>query len=195
MAFVAALPLIVTTPVTSMALYATLGASVEPFFYVIALWWLRRRPLAFGVLLCLGTLHREFTILTLPALAAVHLVERRPVRWPAVGRGAAAFAGNVARNRCAEALAARRLATQEAQTIGGWLSSDVAGYLARLQSLVTAGIPALFGCWRDGTGPLRYQQLDSRRLDRRGRRGRPPPRACRSCGCSGSLEIPNAASG
>ena len=93
MAFVAALPLIVTTPVTSMALYATLGASVEPFLYVIALWWLRRRPLAFGVLLCLGTLHREFTILALPALAAVHLVERRPVRWPAVGRGAAAFAG------------------------------------------------------------------------------------------------------
>ena len=48
LAFVAALPLIVTTPVMSMALYATLGASVEPFLYVLALWWLRRRPLAFG---------------------------------------------------------------------------------------------------------------------------------------------------
>jgi len=145
LAFVAALPLIVTTPVMSMALYATLGASVEPFLYVLALWWLRRRPLAFGALLCVGTLHREFTILALPALAAVHLVERRPVRWLAVGRGAAAFAGTwLAIDALKLWLRAGSLA-QEARTIGGWLSPDVGGYLARLESLVTAGIPALFG--------------------------------------------------
>jgi hypothetical protein len=145
LAFVAALPLIVTTPVISMALYATLGASVEPFLYVLGLWWLRRRPLAFGALLCLGTLHREFTIFALPALAAAHLVERRPVRWSAVGRGAAAFGGTwLAIDALKLWLRAGSLA-QEARTIGGWLSADVGGYLARLESLVTAGIPALFG--------------------------------------------------
>ncbi|HKV98869.1 MAG TPA: hypothetical protein VJN96_03545 [Vicinamibacterales bacterium] len=145
LAFVAALPLIVTTPVMSMALYATLGASVEPFLYVLGLWWLRRRPLAFGALLCLGTLHREFTILTLPALAFVHLIERRPVRWPAVARGAAGFAATwLAIDVLKLGLHAGSL-TQEAQTIGGWLSSDVSGYLARFRSLVTAGVPVLFG--------------------------------------------------
>ena len=145
LAFVAALPMIVTTPVMSMALYATLGASVEPFLYVLALWWLRRRPLAFGALLCLGTLHREFTILVLPALAVVHLVERRPVSWPAVGRGAAAFAGTWLAIDGLKLWQRAGSVTQEVQTIGSWLSFDVAGYLARLQSLVTAGIPVLFG--------------------------------------------------
>ncbi len=145
LAFVAALPLTVTTPVISMALYATLGASVEPFLYVLVLWTLRRRPVAFGVLLCLGTLHREFTILALPALAAAHLVEGRAVQWRAVLRGTAAFAGTwIAIDALQHWLRSGSLA-QEAQTIGGWLSGDIPGYFARVWSLVTAGLPVLFG--------------------------------------------------
>ncbi|MFI5178058.1 MAG: hypothetical protein ACHQO8_05830 [Vicinamibacterales bacterium] len=148
LAFVAVLPFLTTTPVISLALYATLGASVEPFLYLIALWALRQRPLAFGALLCFGALHREFTILALPALAVVHAVERRPVRWRSVALGALGFAAvwlvvdvlTIARH--AGSLA------QEAETIGRWLSPDAGGYLARTWSLVTVGVPVLFGARR-----------------------------------------------
>ena len=84
--------MIVTTPVVSTALLQTLGASIEPFAYVLALWALRRRPLAFGVMLCVGTLHREFTILVLPALLIVSWVEGRRVHWPSIARGGMVFA-------------------------------------------------------------------------------------------------------
>src|SRR5688500_18117335 len=44
LALVTVLPFVVTTPAMSDALLETLGASVEPFAYVLLLWVLRRRP-------------------------------------------------------------------------------------------------------------------------------------------------------
>jgi hypothetical protein len=70
-AFVAALPFIMPTPVVSSQLLETAGASVEPFVYVLLLWRLRRQPLTFGALLAVGFLHREFTIFAVPALVLV----------------------------------------------------------------------------------------------------------------------------
>src|ERR1700704_5184288 len=49
LAFVAVLPFAAASPVLSANLLETLGASVEPFFYVLLLWTLRDRPAAFGV--------------------------------------------------------------------------------------------------------------------------------------------------
>ena len=145
LAFVATLPLIVTTPVTSTALFATLGASVEPFLYLILLWWLRRRPLAFGALLCFGTLHREFTIFALPAIAGARWIEGRRFDWSSVARGAAGFLMVwVFVDVLKRALGGGPL-LQQAQTIGPWLSFEAGGYLARVQSLVTVGVPDLFG--------------------------------------------------
>src|SRR4051812_25853189 len=63
----AALPFAMTTPVMSAELVETLGASVEPFLYVLILWAVRRRPVAFGIALAVGFLHREFTIFALLA--------------------------------------------------------------------------------------------------------------------------------
>src|SRR5205807_553965 len=85
-ALVAALPFIMPTPTISAHLLSNLGASVEPFLYVLLLWLLRRRPVPFGVLLTLGTLHREFTVFAVPALLVAmamdrSLFTRRTLEW------------------------------------------------------------------------------------------------------------------
>src|SRR5262245_19728722 len=51
LAFIATLPLVATTPVTSGTLVENAGANIEPFLYVLALWALRRRPYPFGLVL------------------------------------------------------------------------------------------------------------------------------------------------
>ena len=94
LALVAALPFIVPPPIVADKLVETLGASVEPFLYVLALWVVRQRPYVFGTLLCIGFLHREFTIFALPALLAVEALNgRRLTRdtWLRLARMAAAF--------------------------------------------------------------------------------------------------------
>lgn len=70
-AFLAALPFIVPTPVVA----ANFLQSVEPLLYVLILWVLRGRPFAFGALLAFGFLQREFTMYALPALAIVELAD------------------------------------------------------------------------------------------------------------------------
>lgn len=52
---------------TSLLLQAN-GGNVEPFLYVLLLWMLRGRPLAFGAVLGVGFLNREFTAYGLGAL-------------------------------------------------------------------------------------------------------------------------------
>jgi hypothetical protein len=63
-------------PGTATLLLEASGANIEPFLYVLLLWWLRRRPLAFGAVLGFGVLHREFTIFAFSALALLWLLER-----------------------------------------------------------------------------------------------------------------------
>ncbi len=143
LAFVATLPFIVASPILAAELYSTLGASVEPLLYVIVLWILRDRPIAFGVVLCIGALHREFTIFALPALAAVYLIERQPVNWRAIGWAALGFAAVWLVVDLLKHWQQAGSLAQEAQMISRWVSID-AGYPVRLWSLVT-GLPILFG--------------------------------------------------
>lgn len=82
---IAALPFVAATPVLAAGLLETLGGSVEPFLYVLALWALRARPLAFGLVLCVGFLHREFTVFAVLAVGAGAAFEMgRPT--PGIGR-------------------------------------------------------------------------------------------------------------
>jgi hypothetical protein len=74
-ALVATLPIVATTPIVSATLLE-LGASVEPFLYVMLLWWLRRRPYLFGALLCVAILHREFSMFAATSLAVVQWRDR-----------------------------------------------------------------------------------------------------------------------
>lgn len=76
LAFVAALPFTMPTPMTASHLVEALGYSVEPILYVLLLWLLRRRAVLFGVVLIVGYLHREFTAYALPALVLVMAIER-----------------------------------------------------------------------------------------------------------------------
>ena len=64
-----------TAPVSiSGQLLAAQAGTIEPFVYIAALWFLRRRPLWFGIVLAIGFRNREFTIYALPALVALQLV-------------------------------------------------------------------------------------------------------------------------
>lgn len=143
LAFVATLPFMATPPVLSADLYVTLGASVEPFLYVLALWMVRGRPVLFGALLCFGALHREFTIFALPAMVGAQLVERRRVDGCAIGQGALAFAAVwIVVDLLKRAQHGGSLAL-EAQMFSRWVSFD-GGYFARLRSVI-AGLAVFFG--------------------------------------------------
>jgi hypothetical protein len=163
-ALAAALPIATTTPVVSAALVETLGASVEPLVYVLLLWRLRSRPVAYGALLAAGTLHREFTIFAAPAAIVAGWIEGRPWRSTALVKAMVAFAGMwliVAAlapmvNNLGPAGGASRTAAlgDEARLVASWLSFRGAPYAARLQSLLSGGLPDLFGA--RPYVPLRY---------------------------------------
>ncbi len=155
LAFAAALPLVATTPVVSAALLETLGASIEPFVYVLLLWQLRERPVAFGALLAFGALHREFTIFAWPAAILAGWIEGRAWRLATIAKVSAAFASVwllvawLARtvNNLGPSGGARETAAlgDEARLVGSWLSFRPAPYVARLASLLHDGLPDLVG--------------------------------------------------
>jgi hypothetical protein len=70
-ALIPALP--IALPAAGIAARTTeaMGGNVEPWLYVLLLWWLRDRPFAFGLTLGLGFLHREFTAYGAAALLAI----------------------------------------------------------------------------------------------------------------------------
>ena len=98
--FVAALPFIMPTPVVAGNFLQTLGSSgVEPLLYVLILWMLQSRPFAFGALLVIGYLHREFTLYAIPALVVIHAADRSiwsaaAARWMAWMAAGAALCGS-----------------------------------------------------------------------------------------------------
>lgn len=81
---VAAAVFVFAPPETSALLTEAQGGSIEPFVYVLLLWWLREKPLALGALLAFGFLNREFTIFALPGLLIADLWERRRTPTAAV---------------------------------------------------------------------------------------------------------------
>jgi hypothetical protein len=62
------------TPVMAKLLVETNGGNPEPFLYVLLLWVLRDRPLAFGVVFAFGFIHREFTAYGVTAIMAISLL-------------------------------------------------------------------------------------------------------------------------
>ena len=157
LALVAVLPIAACGPIPSAQLLTALGASVEPLVYVIVLWLLRDHPAAFGVFLCVASLHREFTIFALAPVLLFQWLERRAIRWPALATSAAAFGVtwvaidqvkrhvNIAGPGGAAAAAASGPLSQEAVQVGRLLSFHPAVYLARLHVLLAQGVPDLFG--------------------------------------------------
>jgi hypothetical protein len=158
LAFIASLPFIVTSPAISDALLETLGASVEPFAYVLALWTLRHRPVWFGAIFCIGYLHREFVLFVASAVLVVQWVERK--RWTAAqaAYAAAAFLAvwgvvdllkrtvNVYGPPGGEHAATSLLV--QSQQILAWLSIQPDPYLARVGEAIGHALPDMFGARR-----------------------------------------------
>ena len=155
LALVAALPVIVTTPVVSEALLETIGASIEPLAYVLILWGLRRRPLVFGTVFCLACLHREFVVFVAPALLVAQWREGPLWRPAEIGRVAVGFAAvwilvDVLK-RTVNAYGppggehASASLVLQAQQIGMWLSAAPGPYIDRLVQATTWGLPDMLG--------------------------------------------------
>jgi hypothetical protein len=65
---------VLAAPALAAPLIETGGGNPEPFLYVLLLWLLRGRPLAFGVVFGIGFLHREFTLYGLTAIVGLALL-------------------------------------------------------------------------------------------------------------------------
>jgi hypothetical protein len=156
LAFVAVLPFAACGVVASAQLLTALGASVEPLLYVLVLWILRDRPVLFGIVLCVGSLHREFTWFALPPILVLQRMEQREIRWRAVANAVAAFCVvwiavdqlkqhiNIAGPGGASVGATGSLALEAVQ-VSRLLSFHSSVYIARFHLLLTNGVPDLFG--------------------------------------------------
>ncbi len=150
---VATLPLITTTPIMSDALMRPLGAAIEPFAWVLVLWGLRRRPIAFGIVLCIACLHREFAVFAAPAAALAlwregTLWTKRQLAGAAVGFAATWGLIDLLKRSInlygpsGGDFAADSLLKQSEQ-ISQWLTVDA--YASRVGELITVGFPDMFG--------------------------------------------------
>jgi hypothetical protein len=68
---------LLAAPVMAKLLAETGGGNPEPFLYVLLLWVLRDRPIAFGLVFGLGFVHREFTIYGVTSIIAISLLADR----------------------------------------------------------------------------------------------------------------------
>jgi len=148
LAFVAALPFVIPTPAAANHLLELAGACVEPFVYVLILWKLRRRPLAFGAVLAVAYLHREFAIFALPALVLVEWCHWMPLTPNGVTRAAWSAAGFAVIWLIVDDvkmhLAGGTLALQMA-SLRGQICLDRAGLIRHVRALLTEALPALYG--------------------------------------------------
>jgi hypothetical protein len=168
-ALAAIAPFVATMPAVSDELIRALGVSVEPFFYVLVLWTLRRHPWWCGAFLCLATLHREFTIFALPPLLLVVWLENPRIRWAPLVKGAVAFAAvwvaidivklHVNTLGALGTPGGNTPLTDEARLVGGELALQPSVYLATLREAVTIGLPRM---WSIATLPLAGYGLESR---------------------------------
>lgn len=69
-----AAPVLVPSPVSGAGLMDALGMTVEPALFILALWWIRSRPLLFGLVACVGFHVREFVAYGVAALVAIDLL-------------------------------------------------------------------------------------------------------------------------
>ena len=148
LAFVAALPFIMPTPAVSGQLLEFAGSCVEPFIYVLLLWTLRDRPLAFGLLLAVAYLHREFTIFTLPALVLVECWRRdfwtratvRRFGWTAAGFAIVWFIVDDLKMH----LIGNGLIGQTA-SLRNQVCTSLPELIPRVRAMATEAVPILFG--------------------------------------------------
>jgi hypothetical protein len=95
-AFATSIFFILPPPLASARLVEAQGSNIEPLLYVLVLWLLRTRPIAFGLFAGFAFLHREFTIYAVAAVMFLdaitgRLFARERLREYAVAWGMAAL--------------------------------------------------------------------------------------------------------
>jgi hypothetical protein len=147
-AFIAALPFIMPTPAVGGHLLEAAGACIEPFVYLLLLWRLRLRPLAFGAVFALGFLHREFTVHAVPALVIVEASRGSVWTRDHLRRGALMAAGfamvwlvvdDLRMHLSGEALAL------QAASLRGQMCFEPRELVGRVTAVFTQALPMLFG--------------------------------------------------
>jgi hypothetical protein len=112
------------------------------------LWGLRRSPLAFGAVLAVGFLHREFTIFAVPALLIVEAAAGEKLTGDSLRRAARAGVGF-----CAVWLAVDAIKIYQAGGSLGLQAASLAGQMClapselapRALTVFTQALPALYG--------------------------------------------------
>jgi hypothetical protein len=147
-AFVAALPFIMPTPVTGAHLLQLAGSCVEPFVFVLLLWTLRKHSFVFGLVLAVAFLHREFTIFVLPALVLVEA--GRAELWSRANalRAARALAGFALVWLVVDDAKMHLMGgglVGQAASLGGQMCTTVPDLVVRARALATEAVPILYG--------------------------------------------------
>jgi hypothetical protein len=147
-AFVAALPFVMPSPVVGGQLLETAGACVEPFVFILLLWRLRHRALAFGAVLAVAFLHREFTIFVLPSLVIVEAATGELWDRTTLRRAAWIAAGFAVVWLAVDAIKLRQSGASlglQAASLAGQMCLAPAEWPGRAASVFTQALPSLFG--------------------------------------------------
>ncbi len=168
-ALVPALFLVFPAPDTAAFLVEAQGGNIEPFLWILMLWFVRERPFWLGSLLAIGFLNREFVLYAVPVLLAGQawsgtLFTRSRVRawlfalvaFLAVWQGIRALEplSDVMGpgTRGAAAMAARG---SQIENLSQRLQVDVRGLPARVWAITTRDVAGLLGgrSMVDGVAP------------------------------------------
>lgn len=166
-AWVASLWFVLLPPVTASRMVQAQGGTIEPLFYTLLLWLLRRRAVAFGLVFALGFLHREFTLFGAVALVLVEgwsgqlWTRQRAIHWLVVAlvflgarecvellrHGTSMFGPDAAPPRLADGVTNVDLVARSVCLAPGHV-------LGNLQWLLTRNVPTFFGAQTQPAGFL-----------------------------------------
>jgi hypothetical protein len=175
LALVAALFIAFPPPNTSAMLVEAQGGNVEPFLWILLIWFVRQRPFWLGAILAVGFLNREFVLYVIPVLVAGQLWSRTFFERAALRDwlfAAIAFLAVWQSVRAFEPLSdamgpgtrgAAVMATRGSQleNLSGRLQLNPEGMAGRLWTLVSREVSGLMGGHplRDVVAPQGYSWL------------------------------------
>jgi hypothetical protein len=150
-ALLASMFFVFAAPVMAKLLVETGGGNPEPFLYVLLLWVLRDRPLAFGLVFGLGFIHREFTTYGVTAIIAISLLADRRLNVERVTAVALAGVGYFLVSQTASAgfLFSSPFGpgtTIEARDVG-YGNSELAGRVCFAPETIVPSMTRLFGSY------------------------------------------------
>jgi hypothetical protein len=157
---VAALFFILPPPGTASRLVQANGCNIEPFLYLLALWWLRDRPLGLGLVAGVGLLNREFTAYGVTALGLTELARGRLISLDGLRRWTITVVAIVSVVQLVNALVplasaygpgtsyAEERAADHATEVAQRFCWNEGQVLDRLRALVTTQAPEMFGAQR-----------------------------------------------